>query len=180
MERNLGWHFLNGDKLRDGTIAPAHGEWLEFKAPLRICESGLHFSKTPFDALKYAPGNTLCLIEWGGEFLHDTDKSVCSRRKIIVRMDAEEMLHYFARMQAVSVLHLWHTKPPEVVCDYLMMGDDNLRDAARDAAWDAAWDAARDAARDAAWDAAWDAARAAARAAARKDFNELVYECFGL
>ena len=124
------------------------------------------------------------MVETGGETEHEPDKLVCMERTIIARMDAEPLLRYFARQQALSVVHLWGA--PQIVLDYLM-GDE----AARDAAWNAAWDAARDTARDtamgAAWaavraaarDAAWDAARDAARAAARADFACLVNDAFG-
>ena len=163
------WHFV-GATLRDGAAIPADGKWLEFKGPLVMCESGLHFSRKPHQALEYAPDATLCLVEVCGKIIEPAgdNKGVCSRRRIVARMDATELLRYFARMQALSVLDLWDTEPPEVVCDYLMTGD------ARDAARAAAWGAARDAARD----AAWDAARAAAWDAARDAFDELVYESF--
>ena len=144
------WHFV-GDTLRDGSPIPADGVWLEHKGPLKMCETGLHASIHPFDALQYAPGNTLCLVECCGEIVEDTDKLVCSRRRIIARMDATELLRYFARMQALSVVHLWDA--PDVVLDYLMEGEESNRAAARAAAW-------------------------AAGAAARKDFEELVNECF--
>ena len=202
MKKKLGWHFINGDRLRDGTTAPADNEWLEYKGELVMCESGLHFSKKPHEALNYAPGATLCLIEYGGKVIMGDDKGVCSRRKIIARMDAAELLRFYARMQAVKALEYWDTEPPEVVCDYLMTGDASLRAAARAAAWAAAsdaagaaagaaaraaaWAAARDAARDAAGAAAWAAARAADWAAAwaaasdavNAEFNALVYESF--
>src|SRR3990167_2376020 len=97
------YHFV-GSTLRDGRPVPADGVWLEHKGPLVMCESGLHFSKEPLDALKYAPGETLCLVEIGGKIVHYTDKGICSRRKIIARMDATELLHYYARMQALSVI----------------------------------------------------------------------------
>ena len=148
---NTGWHFV-GETLRDGSPVPEDGVWLKYKGPIRMCESGLHGSKTPFDALNYAPGNTLCLVEYGGEVIYGTDKFVCSERKIIVRMDAEEMLRYLARMKALSVVHLWDA--PQIVLDYLMTGNENIRAAALDAARDAAW------------------------TDAIKDFNALVYECF--
>ena len=189
-KKRIGWHFLRGDKLRDGTTAPADGEWLEFSGNLEMCESGLHFSSLPHQALEYAPGATLCLVEYGGKVIMGGDKGVCSRRKIIARMDATELLRFYARMQAVKVIEYWDTEPPEVVCDYLMTGDESLRAAARaaarvaawaaarDAAWDAAWDAARDAAWAAARDAARDAAGDAARDAAKAEFNALVFESF--
>src|SRR5688572_29826413 len=163
-EMNLAWHFV-GKTLLDGTPIPKDGEWLEYKGELRMCESGLHASREPFDALQYAPGATLCLVEVGGEVIEGNDKLVCSRRKIIARMDATELLRYFARMQALSVIHLWDA--PEVVCDYLMTGDESLRDAAWGAARAAAWAAACDEALGSAGDAAWDAARVAAKDAAR-------------
>jgi hypothetical protein len=162
------WHFV-GKALRDGRPVPADGEWLAHDGPLVLCESGLHFSVHPFDALTYAPGETLCLVECDGDVTQEGDKGVCRRRRIVARMDATELLRYFARMQALSVIHLW-ADPPDVVLDYLMTGDEVLGAAASDAAMAAASAAAWAAARAAAWAAAnaaaWAAARAAARAAA--------------
>jgi hypothetical protein len=173
------WHFLNGDELRDGTTAPKDGEWLEYSGKLVMCESGLHASIDAFDALLFAPGNTLCLVDCDGRIINASDKLVCSRRRIVARMDAEPLLRYFARQQALSVAHRWD--PPQIVLDYLM-GDDAGRDAARDAAWAAG----RNAGRAAAWAAAWAASRAAAMAAAmaagrdaaRDAFNALVNDAF--
>ena len=188
--RNLAYHFV-GDRLRDGRPIPKDGKWLEYTGPLKMCESGLHWSREPFDALQYAPGETLCLVEVGGKIVEGGDKGVSTRRKIVARMDATELLRYFARMQALSVIHLNEDLcNSEVVWDYLMTGDESLRAAARVAARDAVWDAAGvaaraaawvavwDAARDAARDAAWDAAGVAGRAAARQHFNDLVHESF--
>jgi hypothetical protein len=39
-------------------------------------------------------------------------------------------LRYFARIQALSVVHLWTECPPDVVLDFLMTGDESLRAAA--------------------------------------------------
>jgi len=164
MKKNLAWHFV-GRTLRDGRPIPVDGVWLEHKGPLVMCSSGLHFSRHPFDALTYAPGSTLCLVEIGGEIIEPKgdNKGICSRRKIVKRGDMTELLRYFSRQQALSVVHLWNA--PDVVLDYLMTGDESARDAARDATWAAAW-ATADAA--AAVDAAtWAAADAAAAAAAR-------------
>jgi hypothetical protein len=163
----VAWHFVE-KTLRDGSPIPKDGVWLEHKGPVVICESGLHASRDPFDALQYAPGSTLCLVNVDGIEYEQEDKLVCRRRKIVARMDVTEMLRYFSRMQALSVIHLWEA--PDVVLDYLMTGDEEIRAAAWAAARAAAWDAAWDAARAAAWAAAW--------AAARKDFNELARECF--
>ena len=169
------WHFV-GDTLRDGRRIPANGKPLRFDGRPILCEQGLHASLQPFDALPHAPGNTLCLVECGGIVKHQTDKLVCTERTIIVRMNAEPLLRYFARMQALSCVHLW--EPNQVVCDYLMTGDESIRAAAWAAAEDAAWSAARAAARAAAWPAARAAARAAAWPAAREYFNLLVNSAF--
>ena len=157
------WHFV-GDTLRDGRPIPADGEWLVHTGNIQMCSTGLHASRKPHQALEYAPGATLCLVECRDVRQEDSDKIVCAERKIGARMDATDLLFYYARMQALSVIHLW--EPPEIVLDYLMTGDEELRDAARDAARDVARDAARAAARAAAW------------AAARDEFNNLIYECF--
>lgn len=162
----FAWHFV-GDTLRDGRPVPADGVKLVHAGEVIPCGSGLHASIHPFDALRYAPGATLCLVRCGGVIKHHgdpTDKLACSERTIVACMDATEMLRYFARMRALSVAHLWDA--PDVVLDYLMTGDESVRAAARAAAKDAA----RDAARDAAW--------VAARATARADFQALVHECF--
>jgi hypothetical protein len=170
MKNNLAFHFVS-EALRDGRPIPANGEWLVHDGPVKICASGLHFSYDAFDALRYAPGNILCLVEVADIVATEKDKGVCRRRKIVARFDAEPILRYFARIQALSVVHLWTECPPDVVLDFLMTGDESLRAAAWAAAGDAAW-AARAAAGDAAWaagDAAWAAAGAAAELAAARD-----------
>lgn len=180
----LAWHFV-GNVMRDGRPVPANGVWLEHTGQVDICRSGLHASRDPFDALQYAPGAVLCRVEMDGDIVEQDDKLVARRRRIIARRDTTDGLRYFARMQALSVVHMWDA--PDVVLDYLMTGDDAF-EAAAWAAARAAADAARDAARAAVWEAAWEAARAAAweaeraaaRAAARREFCSLVAEGFDL
>ena len=153
------YHFV-GKTLRDGRPVPPDGEWLVHDGPLRMCQSGLHASIHPFDALTYAPGVTICKVALAGEIIYGEDKAVASQRMIIARFDATDLLRKFARDCALDVIHLWAA--PDVVRKYLETGDEALRAAARAAAWAAAWAADRDAA----WAAAGDAARAAAWAAA--------------
>ncbi len=166
------WHFTS-DTLRDGRPLPADGEVLRHRGDLIMCQQGLHASVRIIDALRYAPGNTVCRVsvsghEWQG---HD-DKIVCRERTIVWRIDGESLLRKFARLCALDVVHLWDC--PDIVLRYLKTGDEKIRaaawaaagDAARDAGWDAARDAGWAAARDAGWAAAGAAARDAARAAA--------------
>src|ERR1035437_4089048 len=166
----LGWHFADetetlrfgdGRKIKVGTTHKVNCK------PV-LCESGLHASKTVFEALQYAPGNILFRVNLGGEIVHGGDKSVATERSYIARIDAEPILREFARKCTLKVIHLWNC--PRIVKEYLEIGDETKRAAAWAPAWDAAWDAprnaARAAARAAARDAAWDSARAAAGAAA--------------
>ena len=167
----LAYHFTS-ETLRDGSPIPKKGEWLLHKGPVIPCQSGLHASLHPFDALKYAPGNFLHLVEVGGEIKkHNDDKIVSSKRKILKTIDAEKLMRDFARWNALQVLHLW-PNPPEVVVQYIKTGDESIRAAARDAAraeaW--AWAAARDVARDAARDVALAAALATTQDVARDAF----------
>jgi hypothetical protein len=159
----LAYHFV-GATLRDGRPIPADGEWLVHEGDVVMCESGLHASRHPMDALQYAPGATLCLVECDDIVDEGADKLVCRRRRIVRRIDSTELLWKASRQFALSVIHLWDA--PAVVREFLETGDETKWDAARDAAWAAARDAARDAAWAAAWDAAWAAAWAAARDAA--------------
>jgi hypothetical protein len=188
----LAYHFV-GSTLRDGRPVPPDGEWLIHGGPVKMCKSGLHASRHPFDALQYAPGHTLCRVEVADIVQEDTDKLVCCRRRIVTRIDATDLCRAFARACALDVVHLWNA--PDVVRQYLETGDETIRAAAMDAAmavrWAAAWDAswaamtartARAAARDAS--AAARAARdartswAAASAAQRARFAEMVEAAF--
>ena len=166
------WHFVN-DKLRDGRPVPRNGRWLKHDGALVLCASGLHASLKPSQALKFAPGATLCLVECAGEIKHDNNKLVCMERRIVMRMDATNLLRFFARMQALSVSHLYESL--DVVTEFLLTGDESLRSVARSAARSAAWSAARSAAESAAESAARSAARSAAWSAAWADFDCLVY-----
>ena len=131
------WHFV-GETLRDGSPIPADGKWLKYTGEVKICHSGLHASRDPFDALQYAPGATLCLVECRGTVIEQNDKLVCSERRILVRMEATEMLRYYARMQALSIIDFWQKEPDDVVLEYLVTGDEGARSAARSAAESAA------------------------------------------
>jgi hypothetical protein len=170
------YHFTN-KALRDGRRVPKPGKWLVHKGTLEMCVSGLHASLHPFDALQYAPGAMLHLVELDGEIIKGDDKVVARKRMIVASFDAEDLLGEFARKCALDVYDKWgneKTDPKGIVKRYLKTGDESLRDAA----WAAAWDAARAAAMDAAMDAAWDAAWAAAWAAQRRRFKPMVDKRF--
>ena len=129
------WHFV-GERLHNGDPVPSDGEWLEYRGvlPLIPCERGLHACVHPMDALKYAPGSTLCRVELAGEVQCDTDKLVATRRRIVARRDMEQMLLRFARRCALDVADLWPC--PSNVKEYLETGSNSTRAAP-------AWVAAR-------------------------------------
>jgi len=153
-----------------------------------MCGAGLHASERIIDALRYAPGETICRVNCGGRIERDRDKLVCSERTILWRVDGSALLRRFACLCALDVIHL--SSPPAIVRRYLETQDESLREAAWEAAWaaseaastvarkagwyaawaasEAAWAAAREAASEAAWAAAREAAREAASTAARE------------
>ena len=127
----LAWHFV-GDKLRNGAPIPADGVTLRFRGRLIMCESGFHASRRIIDALRYAPGDTVCRVLIGGETIEEPDKLVASERSILWRLDAKELLLEFTRKIALSVIHLWDA--PDVVKRYLETGDPKQQEVAFSAA----------------------------------------------
>lgn len=157
----MGWHFA-GQTLRDGRPLPKAGERLEHTGPLVPCESGLHFSVRAIDALTYAPGAMVALVEAPDDAIaHNGDKHVASWRVAVSGYaDATRVLHEFACWCATHALDREYAAGRKVdprsrsaVAVKLAWLDGKATDNELAAAWDAAWDAARAAA----WDAAGDA-----------------------
>jgi hypothetical protein len=124
----LGYHFTDGDRLRNAEPVPPVGEWLVHLGPVVPCQSGLHASEHPMDALNYAPGLILHLVELVGDLIPHGDPidKFCGRcRRIIASIDASELLRTFARLCAMDVIGLWDA--PEVVRRYLESGDEAIR-----------------------------------------------------
>ena len=157
-----GWHFCTDDRrlgYGDGRKIIA-GETITVDCKPVLCQSGLHASEKPLDALKYARGNVVSYVDLRGIVVFGEDKAVATERYTYWITDAEKVLRKFACWCALEVAHLWGM--PEITRQYLETQDANIQAAA----WDSAQAAARDAAWDSAWVVAWDAAWAAARAAA--------------
>ncbi len=134
----LAWHFVD-DTLKDGTAVPGDGERLDHEGPVSLCEQGLHASERVLDALKFAPGNTICRVECEAVGERQADKFVCGTRTILWRLDAEDVLRAFARRVALDVAGFWDMS--DEVRRFLETGNDNLRVAARGAARQASRDA---------------------------------------
>lgn len=163
---DIMWHFAGVDDVgvprlghNDGREIRV-GETLTVDCKPVVCEAGLHACPHARDALGYAAGvSRACAVRLGGAIVQGegghADKCAATERTVIAMLsveDTDRVLRAFARWCALQVIHLWAA--PQVVRDYLTMGDEALRDAACDAGWPAAWPAA--------WTAAWAAAQAAA------------------
>lgn len=183
---DIAYHFT-GDTLRDGSPIPPIGHTLVFPGEIKLRERGYHWSRTPWQALQYAPGNLLHRVRVGGTVIERRDdKGVSSERTILATIDATHLMRRFAADQALSVSHLWPM--PDVVREYLTTLDESKRTTAMDAAWAAveaaaeAGGAARAAPTVAAFAAAEQAAGAAVMAttchAARDEFNRRVEAAF--
>lgn len=171
----IAYHFT-GDTLRDGRPVPAVGETLTHEGEIVWCKSGLYASRKPHQALGYAPGARLHMVECDRIEHEDGDKFVCRSRTIIVSIDATYLLRRFAADQALSVAHMWDM--PDVVREYLTTLDETKRAAARDAARDAAVRAAEEASRREAGRLAAERQRDAAWDAAMTDFDARVERAF--
>ena len=166
---NKYWHFIQRDcRLgHDDSRQVVAGETLTHDGELEMCKSGLHASTNIMDALCYAPGPVICCVELRGRVVEGDDKAVASERYcrwMLTADQSEQVLMHFARWCALRVVHLWDA--PRVVIDYLLTGDESIREAAWKATWAATGAAARVAARVATWAATEEAAREAAREAA--------------
>ena len=128
--------------------------------PIEPCVNGLHASKRIIDALKYAPGAHLWLVDLSGEVVVSDDKVCASERKYLAGFNAEKLLREFARKQAL--INIEKIKPycsesdHSLIINWLKTGDIKFRSAAYSAAYSAARSAARSA-----WSAAWSARSAA-------------------
>ena len=173
------YHFLREDMTGGYGNEPPWkvGKRREVKGELSLCRWGYHYGFTPANALDYAFGPILCLVEVQRKGPKDGTKGCSRSRKLLKAVNVERILHEAACDIAEDVLPIFEKefpgdKRPRLAIEAKrkwLKGEitDTELAAARDAAWDAARAAARAAARDAAWDAAWAAAKAAAKAAAR-------------
>lgn len=96
----LAWHFVvAGGSLRVPVGTETHarpGVTLRHEGPLVLCESGLHASVSPLDAIEYAPGPVVCRVRMGGDVLEVSDKLVARERTVLWMADASRALRGFA------------------------------------------------------------------------------------
>ena len=177
------WHFIHNDftiktSSMKRPLKVHQGQVLRHRGPLELCKRGLHASIKPIDAIYYAPGSVVCRVECSGDVIHDEDKLVCSRKRVLWVKNAERTLHEFAIRCAEEALKKVDNPDPRVLEALRVkklwldgkVTDEELK-AARYAARSAAGYAARSAAIDAAWYAAWYAAIEAAQSAQNEELE---------
>ena len=136
------------------------GEWKKHDGDLKLCNSGFHASRHPYDVLNYLQGNRLFIVEAKGDVLDDKDKFVAKEMRLKTEIkDLKRLSVEFAVWNARKCLKNFEKKHPddkrprqaiEAAEKYLLAKTSAARSAARSAAESAAWSAAS---------AAWSAAR---------------------
>ena len=102
MTDRLGWHFVrSGRTLRyNDSRKVLDGETLyvlDTHRPIALCEYGMHASPTILDALRYAPGSTLCRVSVLYVQATEQDKFVGTARTCHETHDVREQLVAFAQ-----------------------------------------------------------------------------------
>ena len=167
------WHFLKADgRSSEGRRRPSRDGAIErHRGRLVPCESGLHSSPTPWDALCYAPGPLLSrvLIPEVGEHTlthgNPIDKYVSTRRLRVQTLDISRELRLFACDEAEAALDRvaarggtidQRSRDAVAVARRFAVGEASEADMS--AAASASWSAAASASVSASWSAAVSAA----------------------
>ena len=108
------YHFLKANMTSgEGDEPPWKvGEHRQMDGEIALCERGYHGSLHPYDALQYAPGPVLCLVELTGVIIEDTDKVVAQGRRLLQAVNIERELWDFALDCAEKVLPLFEVIYP--------------------------------------------------------------------
>ena len=174
----------NNKKLRYGDGRQIRvGRTHKVKGKPKLCVHGLHASKKLIDALYYAPGHHLYLVELSGDFDKCDDKVCATERTYLAHFDSEKLLKEFARKQALinieKIKAYCSTEDYNLILKWLNTGDRELQSAARKAAKATTWSAVDRAARTAARATAWLATDQAVRAVANKMLTDMVKDKTG-
>ncbi len=190
----IAYHFIKENR-RSGVgnrRAYVDGKVEHHRGSVEPCVSGLHASPTPWDALQYAPGPLLSLVEIPDDALphgSPVDKYVASWRRRIFTIDISKELRLFAcdvaeealnrEVQCGNAVDERSRAAIEVARRYAQQQATEKElaaapHAARGAALAAAWGAALATARGTGWAAGW----AVAEDVHKQRFNALMQPLF--
>ena len=113
MSKILAYHFLKSDMCsHEGHEPPwKEGETRTLDGEIVICVYGYHASRTAWDALQFAPGPVLCLVEV--EPVEERADKLASRsRRLIKAVNLERELREFAADCAERMLHFYEEAYP--------------------------------------------------------------------
>ena len=111
------------------------------------CDHALHAYRRAIDALRYAHGPVICIVELGGEILHGDTRSFATERTYLEVIDGEALISEFCHRCDLDTLELW---------ERLFGGPGSIRSHLGTGSWGM---------REWTWQQAWNAPRAAAGAA---------------
>lgn len=116
------------------------GETHSVDGEIDLCKKGLHASERLIDALPYASGNILYLVECSGDIDATGDDKFCSRhRKYLAEFDATKVLQEFSRK--VTLINVELIKPYcseddyKIILYFLETGNNAADAAAADVVW---------------------------------------------
>jgi hypothetical protein len=133
------WYFSIAEKkLRHGDDRPiAIGTTHRVEGKPACCKLGLHGCEMILDALRFAPGTIIWIVELNGAIDIQDDKIAASERTYLHGgIDVFPIIRSWSRRVALDVAHLWNM--PEIVRRFLETGDKSIASAAYAAASDAA------------------------------------------
>ena len=129
------WYFSTAEKkLRYGDDRHiAIGTTHEVEGKPLCCAHGLHGCEMILDALNYAPGTIIWIVELDGAMdSQDGKVAATSRTYLHGGIDVLQIILAWSRRVALDVAHLWDI--PEIVRRYLETGDQAIAGAAANAA----------------------------------------------
>ena len=108
------------------------------------CDHALHAHRRAIDALRYAHGPLICIVELGGETLHGDRRLVATKRTYLKVIDGEVLISKFCRRCDLDTLELWERLfgGPGSIRSHLGTGNWGMREYA----WHQSWNAPRAAA----------------------------------
>ena len=131
-EENVkAWYFSTAEKkLRYGDDRHiAIGTTHEVEGKPLCCAHGLHGCEMILDALNYAPGTIIWIVELDGAMdIQDDKVAATSRTYLHGGIDVLPIILAWSRRVALDVAHLWDI--PEIVRRYLETGDQAIAGAA--------------------------------------------------